>query len=340
MESAVQHARKAPRGWLWLARAAIAFFFITTLLMAVAILLLFLESASGHWHEWRTIFWFAVCVAAFSCGLTPYILVVWNHWREKTRAKGLFEALIIGTFWFFAGWIVPSDSAFHGIPAFSSTGMSGNYSDFLEVSLGIFLGCALPALLLLISGMKLVNFRSNLPPVDAAPDPGKHTFVLRAGVGTTMVLLLLPAAFGFFTLRQGVPILQLAVIEAMLLVPAFPYALVWRNLRNGKLNSSARKTASALATGVVALFATGGVTYGFISWGNPSSRPHQMSTWAEIVFFVLLGLANLAVLLAGRTYARESEEAGDEKRFARGALAISLCLGVFGFFIMLASASA
>jgi hypothetical protein len=334
-----QDAPKSPRGWVWLARCALAFLFIFSLLMVSAILLLFLESNSGRWHEWRTIFWFIVCVAALSCGIIPYILVVWNQRRESTREKGIFEALITGVFWFFVGWIILSDSVFHGVSAFNPRGMAGDFTDFLEASLGVFLILTLPAFLLQLSGMKLLNFHGKLTATAAAPRPCKPPLAVRAGVGTTMALLLCPAALGLFTFKRSLPSLQLGVIEALLLGAALPYALVWRDLQQGELRCQAQKSASALATGFLTLLATSGVTYGFISWGTPLSWPHRMSTWAEFVFFALLGVLNIAVLLAGRSYARQAEVGGGKMQFTWGAMGVSSCLMVFGLFVMWVSAS-
>lgn len=339
MEHPVRVAPKAPRGWLWLARCALAFFFIASLLMAVAILLLFLESASGNWHEWRTIFWFTVCVAALSCGLIPYILVVWNRWRERTRAKGLSQALIIGTFWFFVGWLVLSDSAFHGVSAFNPAGTHGVDAEVLQFSLGISLSLTLPAFLLLIGGIKILNFRSSFGPASAAPEPEHRSFSLRAAVGITLMLLLLPVALGFFTLTPDLSTLQFAVLEPVMAVGALPYVIVWRDLKNSRPTSQAQTAASALATGFLALLATGAVTYGIIFRWTPSSQPHQMSTWAELAFFALLGLANIAVLRASGKSMRPSETEGGKKRSVWGTLAVPICLIVFGLCVMLASAS-
>lgn len=339
MNETLHDVPKAPRRWLWLARGMLGFFVLLSLLMAGAVLEMYVEGISGQWQAWGPILGFIVCVVALLCGLFPYGLALWNLRSEKSRARGPTEALIIGAFWFFMELITLLDTPFHGASSLGASGAPGDVTLLLEVTLAVLLILTLPGLLLLLSGMKLLNSRGNLMPAPLAFNPAGGPSLLRTSVAGALVLLLFPAVLGLFTLRQELSTTQLILVEALLLASALPYAFVWRNLGKAKLRVQTTKFVSALAAGFLTFLAVVGTSYGFNIWWTWASTPSRLSAWAELVFFALLGLANVTILLAAWRSGQPSGGPYEKKRFVWGGLAICLCLVIYGFFMMVVSAS-
>jgi hypothetical protein len=339
MGNAVQDAPKAPRGWLWLARCTTGYIALLSLLAALAMLIAFLENVSGNWHEPANIIGLAVCLIVFLCAVFPYGRVMWSLRRESPRAKGLSEAVIIGAFWFFFELIFLSDSSFHGLSAVATAGVAENSAELLGMAGGIGLLLGVPAFLLIAGGMKLAGSSSQSGQSSEMPDAGDSLRRVRVSVGAALALVLLPAVICPFTLRPSLSILQFVIIEVLMLAQAAPYVLVLRGLSNPARKFQMAKTASAVAAGFLTLLLLAGALYAIIVANTPSSRPHQMSTWAELVFFALLVLANIAVLMACRGDALQTEKAERKKSFDWTALAVPLCLLIFGFFVISAFAS-
>lgn len=340
MENAVPTAPKAPRGWLWLARASTLFFALLCLLLALALFGRFLENISGQWYGAANLAGVAACMVVLLCGVYPYSRVMWKLRSGGIGGNGLNEALTIGAFWFFFEFIFLSDSSFHGLSVAAATGVAESSAELVEMALGIGVLLSVPGFLLILSGMKLGGSGGRSPQTSGMPGPHEHPDMFRVSVGLALALVLLPAALCPFTLWSDLSILQFVIIEALILTQAVPYALVLRGLNNTARKFEMPKAASGVAAGFLTLLVLAGAFYGIIVANTPSSRPHQTSTWAELVFFGFLALANIAVLWASRRSMRASEPEEGKKRFAWGTLAVPLCLLVFGFFVISAFASA
>lgn len=338
MENAAPTPPKAPRGWLWLARGAVLFFGLACLLLALALLESFLEKFSGQWHAPANLVGLAACIIVLFCGVFPYSRVMWKLRRGSIRGNGLTEALTIGAFWFFFEFIFLSDASFHGLSVAAESGVAENSAELLQMALGMGILVSVPGFLLILSGMKLGGTGSPAPDASGTP-AGAHLGRVRGSVGVALALVLLPAALCPFTLRRDLSVLQFVIIEALILAQAVPYALVLRGLNNTARKFEMPKMASGVAAGFLTLLVLCGIFYGIIVADTPSSRPHQTSTWAELVFVALLALANLTVLWAGRRSMRASEPEEGKKRFAWGTLAVPLCLLVFAFFVIAAFVS-
>lgn len=331
MNGPFQTGHQAPRGWLWSARVVTILLGLVSLAFILLFLPNFLRGAAGHWHQLATIIGLFVWLLTFLAGIFPYGLVAWNLTKEKDLAKGSIQALIIGGFWFFFGYILPTDLAFHGLTA--------DFSDSPYVIVGIVFFFMVPGLLLLVSALNLVAS----PEISAQVASGAagrqpNLTAQRGTLAAASILLGFPAVLCAFTLRSSSN-LQFVMIEALLLLGILPYGFILRALCDPRRKHAGWAMARGIAIGFLSLLLLGGAFYGFIVARTPSSRPHHVSTWAELAFFALLGLANLGILLTG--FRLERSPAGARTKhfpFAPTAT-IPLCLAAYWFVMFLISAA-
>jgi len=282
------------RIWLWVVRGLALAFALPSVGAALIPFMEFLRVNPEWWWGWDSVGAFVLVMAALLCSGLPYVLILWNLRRGPSSAKGLFQALIVGTFWFLFGPLSLIGSVFDRLaePSAQLRKSAEGMFETVVVSCGmstllclLFLGCALKASRSLGASLLASNERSRPP-----------TLLLdRVAVGGTLVLFTLAAVLSLFAVGHALDGLRSALTEALLLCGLLPYAFVFQRLRQRGADRGALALECSLAIGCLTCCILGGSV-----WADmiPNTRWHHHGPyeWAELAFFALVALSNVLIL--------------------------------------------